>query len=188
MLGCRPLSDEEIQLVSQSFFGKYALRDRCLFELGIRSGFRISELLSLRVEDVLQYGRLTDRITCQRRSMKGGHQSRSVILHSKARAALQEWLQVLPGTTGPLFPSRKGDKAISRQQAHTVLREAFRANELQGKVATHSMRKSFANKVYEGSGRDLVRTAAALGHKSVGSTMSYLSFKESEIDDLVLST
>jgi hypothetical protein len=36
-------------------------------------------------------------------------------------------------------------------------------------------------------GHDLVRTAAALGRKSVSSTMSSLSFKEAGIDDLVLS-
>ena len=42
MKGCRPLSDEEITVVSRSFGGTYAARDRALFILGLKSGFRIS--------------------------------------------------------------------------------------------------------------------------------------------------
>jgi integrase len=47
---------EEITAVSRSFGGTYAARDRALFILGLKSGFRISELLSLRLGDVLQHG------------------------------------------------------------------------------------------------------------------------------------
>ena len=71
MIGCRPLSDAEIEVVSGSFTGKYALRDRALYLLGIYSGYRISELLSIRVKDVVQYGELVERVTVQRKSMKG---------------------------------------------------------------------------------------------------------------------
>ena len=192
MKGCRPLSVDEIQLVSDSFYGTYALRDRALFLLGIFSGFRISEMLSLRVQDVLQHGSLVSRVAVARRAMKGRRESRSVVLHPKAQEALRPWLEALEtgGHLDPetfLFRSREGDnRAISRVQAHGILREAFEANQLQGKLATHSMRKSFANRAYEISGRDLLRTAKALGHKSVDSTISYLSFKQEEIDDLVL--
>jgi integrase len=49
MPGCRPLTDDEVDLVLQSFGGRYALRDRALFCLGIYTGFRITELLSLRL-------------------------------------------------------------------------------------------------------------------------------------------
>jgi integrase len=49
MKGCRSQTDEELMVVSQSFGGTYAARDKALFLLGIKSGFRISELLSLTV-------------------------------------------------------------------------------------------------------------------------------------------
>jgi site-specific recombinase XerD len=42
--------------VSQAFRGIYAARDRALFLLGVKTGYRISELLSLRVGDVWQQG------------------------------------------------------------------------------------------------------------------------------------
>jgi hypothetical protein len=49
MKGCRPLTEAEVALVRRSFGGRYGRRDRALFLLGVKSGFRISELLSLRV-------------------------------------------------------------------------------------------------------------------------------------------
>ena len=45
MKGCRPLDEKEIETVSQGFSGEHAARDRALFLLGVKSGFRISELL-----------------------------------------------------------------------------------------------------------------------------------------------
>src|SRR5687767_8066268 len=52
MKGCRALTEAEVALVQRSFGGTYAARDKALFLLGVKSGFRISELLSLRVADV----------------------------------------------------------------------------------------------------------------------------------------
>ena len=188
MIGCRPLTDREIEMVRQALVG----RDRALFVLGVYSGFRISELLSLRIKDVVQHGELLDRVTVQRRSMKGKGQSRSVVLHPKTKEALRPWLATLlladDNPHGFVFRSRKGqNRPISRVQAHTVLRDAFNSCQLSGRLGTHSMRKTFANRAFENSGRDLLRTAKALGHKSVNSTISYLSFKSEEIDDLVLA-
>lgn len=54
MKGCRALTADEVVRVSQAFHGTYAERDRALFILGIKTGFRISELLSLGVGDVWQ--------------------------------------------------------------------------------------------------------------------------------------
>jgi integrase len=82
MKGCRPLSDEEITLISRSFGGTYAARDRALFILGLKSGFRISELLSLRVGDVLQHGRLVDQVTVRRAHMKQQTEGRTVPIRS----------------------------------------------------------------------------------------------------------
>jgi integrase len=60
MKGCRPLSEAEVALVSRGFSGAHAARDKALFILGVKSGFRISELLSLTVGDVWQHGRVVN--------------------------------------------------------------------------------------------------------------------------------
>jgi integrase len=100
MKGCRPLTDTEVALVQASFGGKYAARDRALFVLGVKSGFRISELLSLQVGDIYQHGRVVDRVTVQRRHMKQKREGRTVLLHPDAKAALATWLMTLQQTTG----------------------------------------------------------------------------------------
>jgi site-specific recombinase XerD len=48
-------------------------------------------------------------------------------------------------------------RAISREQAWRILTEAFAANELSGKLGTHAMRKTFANRMYDLLKHDLVK-------------------------------
>jgi integrase len=55
MKGCRALTPDEVARVSQAFRGTYAARDRALFLLGVKTGYHISELPSLRVGDVWQH-------------------------------------------------------------------------------------------------------------------------------------
>lgn len=54
MKGTRPLDNNEIRLVSACFDGTFQVRNRGLFMLGVSTGGRISELLSLRIGDVWQ--------------------------------------------------------------------------------------------------------------------------------------
>ena len=56
MKGCRPLTTQEIIEVSEQFSSKYKVRNRALFILGISTGGRIAELLSLKIDDVWQGG------------------------------------------------------------------------------------------------------------------------------------
>jgi integrase len=194
MKGCRPLTEAEVEILQQSFGGVYAARDKALFLLGVKSGFRISELLSLRVGDVCQHGHLVDRVTVQRRHMKKKIEGRTVLLHPEAKAALATWLLTLrqsPDCTAQtfVFRSRKGgNRPISAVQAWRILHDAVTTNELTGKVGTHAMRKTFANRVYHQLNHDLVKTQRAMGHKNINSTVAYLSFVEDEIDQAILAS
>ena len=53
MKGTRPLDNDEIRSVSAAFTGTFEIRNRGLFMIGVSTGGRISELLSLRVADTL---------------------------------------------------------------------------------------------------------------------------------------
>jgi integrase len=192
MPGCRPLTDDEVDLVMQSFGGRYATRDRALFLLGIYTGFRITELLSLRLNDVYQHGEVLTRVSVPRRNMKGQYASRSVPLHHHAQLALAAWIGEMPthGEVTPasfVFRSREGgNKPISRMHAHRILREAYDSCELTGNLGTHSMRKTFAKRVHGRLGNDLAKTKEALGQKNIQATMHYMSFLDEEIDQAIL--
>lgn len=186
MKGCRPLSDAEVAAALAVVGGP---RNRALLLLGIKSGFRISELLSLRVKDVFQNGSFVDEVAVARCNMKKKLEGRSVPLHAEAKAALSEWIGSSADPELFVFQSRKGlNRAMNRGQAWRILKAAFNKCGLNGKLGTHSMRKTFAKKVYDNTGKDLIATQEALGHRSMNSTAAYLSFDKSKVRDAILKS
>lgn len=195
MKGSRPLTESEVEkILAFLASSSYPARNRALFILGVKTGFRISELLSLKVRDVVQNGNLVDRIAVERKNMKRKREGRTVVLHAEAIQAIAELLSELQlrshaQPAGPLFRSRlRSPRAMSRVTAWEMLKGAYAACGLTGKLGTHCMRKTFAKKIYAKLGKDLIRTQKALGHASVNSTVSYLSFSDEEIDDAILKS
>ena len=62
---------------------------------------------------------------------------------------------------------------MSRRTAHNVLKDAFMDAGLNGHIATHSLRKSFAQRLYEQTG-DIFAVQEMLGHRNVATTQKYL--------------
>ena len=133
MKGTRPLDNTEIRLVSACFDGTFEARNRGLFMLGVSTGGRISELLSLTVRDVYQNGKPVTDLLFDRSIVKGGEVSRAVPVNVDGRAAIENliaWHQEQYKTIAParpLFPSRNknGSVAMNRQTAHEMLKKAF---------------------------------------------------------------
>jgi integrase len=53
-------------------------------------------------------------------------------------------------------------------------------------IGSHTLRKTFARLLYAALGHDLVRTSYALRHRSVATTVAYLSFHEEEVDAAII--
>lgn len=185
MAGTRPLSKQEIDQVLSLLKTQ---RDKTLFILGLKSGFRISELLSIRVKDIIQNNRVVDKIRVTRSNMKA-NRTRDVILHPLAKEYILNLIhQDKLESHHYLFKSRKGDnKAITREQAWNILREAFDKAHLTGPLGTHSLRKTFSVSVHKALGNDLLATQKALGHSSINSTIAYLPINEEEVDNAILN-
>lgn len=179
MLGCTPLTDNQIQLILEEL---PRTRDKALFTLMLCTGFRIQEALSLRVQDIQE-----PRVRVSRRNMKGQVCSRSVLLNDKARdtlLALVSELSLEPGDF--IFKSAKGaNEPIRRKHAWRIVKAAVRKLGLSERIALHSTRKTFADKAYKAFNKDLIKTSKVLGHKSILSTASYLSFDTEELDTFV---
>jgi integrase len=137
MAGMRDYSDEEIELVRKSFGGRYALRDRCYFEMALQMGLRVSEMLSLTVGQVYQYGKVADEVSIARQHMKGGKagkaSGRTLPIFAPTKPHILAWLQRMAGLlkvkdvkaidpATPLFLSRVRNpdglrRAIARETA-----------------------------------------------------------------------
>ncbi len=190
MKGTRPLDNAEIRKVSEAFGGTFAIRNRSLFMLGVSVGGRISELIALKVNDVWQNGKPVKDLLFDRNIVKGGEVSRAVPVNVDGREAIEAliaWHAELFGSIDadrPLFPSRKGRgrKPMTRIAAHDVLKPVFEAAGLNGKLGTHSLRKSYAQRLYEQT-NDIYAVQEMLGHKSVVTTQRYLGVNYASVRD-----
>ena len=88
MKGTRPLDNDEIRRVSTCFTGTFATRNRGLFMLGVSTGGRISELLSLTIGDVYQNRRAVTDLLFDKSIVKGGEVSRAVPVNRDGREAI----------------------------------------------------------------------------------------------------
>ena len=181
MKGTRPLDNDEIRSVSTCFAGTFAVRNRSLFLLGVSTGGRISELLSLTTGDVYQNKKPVTDLLYSKSIVKGGEVSRSVPVNADGRRSIDElvsWHQEhyrSIASKRPLFPSRhkSGSVPMHRQTAHAILKTAFIEAGLNGHIATHSLRKSFAQRLYDKTG-DIYMVQELLGHKNISTTQKYL--------------
>jgi len=186
MKGARPLSNDEILLVSEQFSGTYSVRNRSLFMLGVSVGGRISELLSLTIGDVWQNHQPVRDLLFVKEVVKGKESARMVPVNADGRKAIAELCEWHRGQSGnldperPLFVSRKHQAALSRSQAHRVLEDAFTQAGLNSKLATHTLRKTFAQRCYDQSG-DIFQVKELLGHRSVETTKAYIGISYAKL-------
>lgn len=161
------------------------LRDYTLFVVGINSGLRVSDLLSLTVSDVWTGKKPVDRILIQ--EQKTG-KKKQFPLSDNAKSSITEYLKSRPTAMPdePLFLSRKHGYALTRGQAYKILNMAARQVGLKGTFGTHTLRKTFGYQLYT-RGVDLTRIQDMLNHASPGTTLRYIGITQQELDDIYLA-
>jgi integrase len=156
-------------------------RNELLFTLGINSALRVSDLLGLKVADVLdEKGRLKEAVSLNER--KTG-KSKLFPLNDSAKKAIKEYVDEIK-PDAPLFPSRKGGNAISRVQAWEILSNAAEAVGLEH-IGTHTLRKTFGYHVYMRT-NNLGLVQKLLNHRSSSETLRYIGIEQKEMDDAYL--
>nr|MBC9205039.1 tyrosine-type recombinase/integrase [Paenibacillus sp. PL91] len=105
--------------------------------MGITSGLRISDILPLRVWDVKSAAHLKVR------EKKNGN-TRRILMTDALKNEIQKYCRTL-GDSDYLFPSRNGDKPISRVQAWNIINAAARYAGIQDSIGTRSMMTFFVS-------------------------------------------
>jgi integrase len=193
MAGRRSLSPIEERLLL-SVVRELPPRDRCLITVQWFTGFRISEILSLTVGSVLRGGEIVSKIGIAPRNMKGGYgRTRWIPVLPELHRSLVSyvgWLRQRYELTPamPLFLSRECDESgnlrpLTRESARRIMHAAFAAAgvENDGRLGTHTLRKTWARKVYQNSGNDIMILKAALNHSDVSVTQKYLEADEDDV-------
>ena len=146
------------------------VRDRAMLELLYATGARISELINLDLDDLVDPTLV--------RLFGKGSKERIVPVGGYAQRALQAYLvRTRPSLVGQgkgtpaLFLNQRGGR-LSRQSAWAIISEAARVAELPGEISPHTLRHSFATHLLEG-GADVRVVQELLGHSSVATTQIY---------------
>jgi integrase len=175
-------------------------RDRVLITARLFTGFRISEILSLTIGQVFCNGRIADTVGVRPAYLKGHYGStRWVPVCPELRRSLEQYLALrarrgLLCASDPLFLSREHDasgqpKPLGRSAAEKfigrILRQIAKANPQQ--LSSHSLRKSWARRLYEKSGHDLMLVRDGLGHSSVSVTQAYLSVDRDCLEEFIVA-
>ncbi len=144
-------------------------RDRAMLELLYASGMRVSELVSLNLDDILNDGYV--------RAFGKGHKERIIPIHQRAVLAVDEYMKSarpsLVANRGEkaLFLNRRGER-LTRQGFWQILKAYAKAAELGDDVTPHTLRHSFATHMLSG-GADLRSVQELLGHANISTTQVY---------------
>ncbi len=146
------------------------LRNLAMLEILYGSGLRVSELVSLTLQDVNLDANLV-------RVMGKGSRERVIPLGSKARQAVMLFKETgrpeLLGTIASpyLFVARAG-KPMTRQGFWKIIKKYAANAGINKNVTPHTLRHSFATHLLEG-GADLRSVQSMLGHADVSTTQIY---------------
>jgi integrase/recombinase XerD len=146
------------------------VRDRALLELLYATGGRVSEIVNLDLDDLVDKSLL--------RLFGKGSKERVVPVGSYAQKALESYLiRVRPSLatagrgTPALFLNQRGGR-LSRQTAWQIISDSAEKAGLTGHISPHTLRHSFATHLLEG-GADVRVVQELLGHSSVATTQIY---------------
>lgn len=144
-------------------------RDRAIIELLYSCGLRVSELLSLRHNDIFAsegFIRVIGKGDKQRlvpisdealKQLKLYYKSRSVIWKSKSR--------------NQIFLNLRGG-VLTRMSVYTIVERAARSAGISKHISPHTLRHSFASHLLEG-GADIRQVQEMLGHEDIITTEIY---------------
>lgn len=161
--GPDPFAEEDVADASR-------IRDRAVLELLYATGARVSELVNLDIDDLVDPTLI--------RLFGKGSKERIVPVGRFAQRALENYLircrplLVAKGSGTPaVFLNQRGGR-LSRQSVWQIISDAAEVANLESEISPHTLRHSFATHLLEG-GADVRVVQELLGHSSVATTQIY---------------
>ena len=156
------------------------IRDKAMLELLYASGIRVSELISLNLEDVnLSVGFLVCR---------SGEKERVIPLYKVAVSSIQKYLQevrpllAIDSQETALFVNING-KRMSRQGFWKIVKGYQSKAGIEKEITPHTLRHSFAAHLLE-NGADIRDIQEMLGHADLSTTQIYTKVIRSHLKEI----
>jgi integrase len=151
-------------------------RDYILFLIGINTGLRVSDILNLKKETILK---LKSKKRKEFQIREGKTRKARMINITSIFNEVFTYASELESDW--LFPSRKGDKPISKIQAYRQLQKAGDFANIES-VGTHTMRKTFGYWFYKQTG-NVAMLQEILNHSHPKITLTYIGINKEETDN-----
>jgi integrase len=172
----QPIRDSKKIEAMKEYLKGESKRDYILFLLGIGTGLRISDILQLRKQDLLD----THIIT---REKKTGKLKRLRITPS-IRKELNEYLKDLEDDEY-VVKSRQGfNRPIDRSRAYTILKSAASHCNIK-EIGTHTLRKTFGYHFYKQTG-DIAMLMKLFNHSDEQITLRYIGITQESMDEAMI--
>ncbi len=156
------------------------IRDKAMLEFAYATGMRVTEIISLNIEDVnLDEG----YVTC-----KHAGKSRNIPLGNMSLKALKEYINeardILIKTEGEkaLFVNVNGTR-LTRQGFWKIIKYYKEQAHITKDITPHVLRHSFATHLLQ-NGADLKAIQTMLGHSDISSTQIYMQFQDEGIKNV----
>tara|TARA_A100001037_G_scaffold233989_1_gene212685 strand:- start:162 stop:1085 length:924 start_codon:yes stop_codon:yes gene_type:complete len=146
-----------------------AMRDAAMLQIAYASGLRVSEIISLDVEDI-------DFTAESVRCLGKGSKERIVPVHKKALEIIDVYLskgrkKFKNKGLKALFLNKRGDR-LTRQGFWGIVKKYAQIIGLENTMTPHTLRHSFATHLLEG-GAPIRHVQELLGHASISTTQIY---------------
>ena len=175
----KPIKSREKVLDIQDYLKYKNERNYILFLIVVTTGYRDGDLVKLKVRDIkeaLKRGEFTiyeGKKMNSKNIREKNRKPRTVELLPKVAKILKEYIKEKRDYEY-MFQSRKGNnQPIGVQAVSNILKDAGEYFGLYD-ISAHSMRKTYAYKIYIDSGCDIVAVKELLGHRSIEETKAYI--------------
>lgn len=155
-------------------------RDKAMLEFAYATGMRVTEIISLNIEDVnLEEG----YVLC-----KFGSKQRNIPLGSLSLKALKEYIEesrpylIRDESVNALFVNING-KRLTRQGFWKIVKYYKEQAHITKDITPHVLRHSFATHLLQ-NGADLKAIQTMLGHSDISSTQVYMQFQDEGIKNV----
>ena len=176
------LTSEEVELLLEQpkDVDLKGIRDKAMLEFAYATGMRVTEIISLNIEDVnLEEG----TVIC-----KNSNKQRMIPLGKMSLNALKEYIEqarnilVKTEKENALFVNLNG-RRLTRQGFWKIIKYYQEQANITKDITPHTLRHSFATHLLQ-NGADLKSIQAMLGHSDISSTQVYMQFQNGGINDI----
>ena len=176
------LTAEEVELLLEQpkDIDLKGIRDKAMLEFAYATGMRVTEIISLNIDDVnLEEGLVNCRT---------GNKQRNIPLGKMSLKALKEYIEeardilIKSESEKALFVNINGGR-LTRQGFWKIIKYYKEQAHISKEITPHVLRHSLATHLLQ-NGADIKAIQAMLGHSDISSTQVYMQFQDEGLKDI----